>query len=152
MRGKFSFLYVGIWFDVTKCDKSPYSVRIRENTDQNNSEYGHILCSGYHYFPWQSKYFNLKTNCHIKPKFFVKTKLRDNLLHAKYLISVHVALTLKLFHYFQLKDFAQYQTCCSRQQIFFKIGVLKNFAIFTEKHLCWSLFLIKADSNTGILL
>ena len=100
MRGKFSFLYVGIWFDVTKCDKSPYSVRIRENTDQNNSEYGHILCSGYHYFPWQSKYFNLKTNCHIKPKFFVKTKLRDNLLHAKYLISVHVALTLKLFHYF----------------------------------------------------
>ena len=100
MRGKFSFLYVGIWFDVTKCDKSPYSVRIRENTDQNNSEYGHILCSGYHYFPWQSKYFNLKTNCHIKPKFFVKTKLRDNLLHAKYLISVHVTLTLKLFHYF----------------------------------------------------
>ena len=100
MRGKFSFLYVGIWFDVTKCDKSPYSVRIWENTDQNNSEYGHILCSGYHYFPWQSKYFNLKTNCHIKPKFFVKTKLRDNLLHAKYLISVHVALTLKLFHYF----------------------------------------------------
>ena len=30
----------------------------------------------------------------------------------------------------------------SRWQMFFKIGVLKNFAIFTEKHLCWSLFLI----------
>ena len=26
--------------------------------------------------------------------------------------------------------------------MFFKIGVLKIFAIFTEKHLCWSLFLI----------
>ena len=25
----------------------------------------------------------------------------------------------------------------------FRIGVLKNFAIFTGKHLCWSLFLIK---------
>ena len=24
---------------------SPYSVRIRENTDQNNSEYGHFLIS-----------------------------------------------------------------------------------------------------------
>ena len=24
---------------------SPYSVRMRENTDQNNSEYGHFLCS-----------------------------------------------------------------------------------------------------------
>ena len=24
---------------------SPYSVRMRENADQNNSEYGHFLCS-----------------------------------------------------------------------------------------------------------
>ena len=28
-----------------------------------------------------------------------------------------------------------------RLQMFFKIGVLKNFAIPTGKHLCWSLFL-----------
>ena len=48
-----------------------------------------------------------------------------------------------------------------RLQMFFKIGIFKNFAIFTGKHLCWSLFLIKAfrpvillkrDSNTGIFL
>ena len=43
------------------------------------------------------------------------------------------------------------------------IGVLKNFAIFTEKHLCCSLFLIKLlvrrpatllkrDSNTSVFL
>ena len=31
----------------------------------------------------------------------------------------------------------------SRWQMFFKIGALKNFAIFTGKHLCWTLFLIK---------
>ena len=31
----------------------------------------------------------------------------------------------------------------SRSQIFFKIGVIKNFINFTGKHLCWSLFLIK---------
>ena len=31
----------------------------------------------------------------------------------------------------------------SRSQMFFKIGVLKNFAIFIGKHLQWSLFLIK---------
>ena len=30
-----------------------------------------------------------------------------------------------------------------RSQMFFKIGVLKNCSIFKEKHLCWSLFLIK---------
>ena len=35
----------------------------------------------------------------------------------------------------------------SRSQMFFKIGVLKNFAIFTEKHLCWSLFLIKLQAS-----
>ena len=28
-------------------------------------------------------------------------------------------------------------------QVFFKIGVLKNFRNFTGKHPCWSLFLIK---------
>ena len=30
--------------------------------------------------------------------------------------------------------------------MFFKKGVLKNFAVFTEKHLCWSLFLIKLQA------
>ena len=48
-----------------------------------------------------------------------------------------------------------------RLQMLFKIGVLKHFANFTEKHLRWSLFLIKfhvqrpaallkRDSNTGV--
>ena len=32
-------------------------------------------------------------------------------------------------------------------QMFFKIGVLKNFANFTVKHLCWSLFLIKLQAK-----
>ena len=31
----------------------------------------------------------------------------------------------------------------SSSQMFFKIGALKNFAIFTGKYLCWSLFLTK---------
>ena len=31
--------------------------------------------------------------------------------------------------------------------MFFKIGVFKNFAIFTGKHLCWSLFLICCPVN-----
>ena len=36
----------------------------------------------------------------------------------------------------------------SRWQMFFKIGVLKNFANFTGKHLRWSLFLIKLEAQT----
>ena len=49
----------------------------------------------------------------------------------------------------------------SRSQMFFKIGILKNFAIITGKHLCWSVFsielqtwrsaaLLNRDSNTGV--
>ena len=44
----------------------------------------------------------------------------------------------------------------SRSQMFFKIVFLKDFIIFTGKHLCWSLSLIKLlawrDSNTGVFL
>ena len=51
----------------------------------------------------------------------------------------------------------------SRSQMFFKIGILKHFANFTGKHLCWSFFLmklqalrpanlLKTDSNTDVLL
>ena len=37
--------------------------------------------------------------------------------------------------------------------MFFKIGILKNFAIFTGKNLCWSIFLIKLQvSNPETLL
>ena len=62
-----------------------------------------------------------------------------------------------------LEPWDSYKMRSSRSQKFFKIGVLKNFAIFTGKHLCWSLFLIKLqvwnpvtslkrDSNTVVFL
>ena len=55
----------------------------------------------------------------------------------------------------------------SHTGMFFKTVVIRNFAIFTEKHLCWNLFFIKLqtlrpatlfqpfpkrDFNTGVLL
>ena len=40
----------------------------------------------------------------------------------------------------------------SRSQIFFKIDVLKNFASFTGKYLCWSLFLNKAAGPPSLFL
>ena len=39
-----------------------------------------------------------------------------------------------------------YTHTSSRLQMFFTIGVLINFAIFTGTHLCWSLFLIKLQA------
>ena len=49
---------------------------------------------------------------------------------------------------------------CSCSQMFFKTEVFKKFAIFTGKHLCWSLLstklqtwaTLKRDSNTGVFL
>ena len=41
----------------------------------------------------------------------------------------------------------------SRSQMFFKIGVLKNFAVFIGKHLCWSLFFNRvADFRPATIL
>ena len=39
-----------------------------------------------------------------------------------------------------------------RSQMFFKIGVLKNSANFTGKHLCWSFFLIKLQAQRPVTL
>ena len=38
-----------------------------------------------------------------------------------------------------------FHQCVQKQtpEVFYKKAVLKNFVIFTEKHLCWTLFLIK---------
>ena len=43
------------------------------------------------YLSWRNTYPNLKATCHIKLKFFVWTKLLENLLLPKYLISVTAA-------------------------------------------------------------
>ena len=57
---------------------------------------------------------------------------------------------------FQEIFFIIFRSSC--MQMFFKTGFARNFAIFTGKHLCWSLFLIKEnfistfsqrDFNTG---
>ena len=44
------------------------------------------------------------------------------------------------------KTFHRITIRISRSQMFFKIGILKNFANFKRKHLCWSLFLIKLQT------
>ena len=71
-----------------------------------------------------------------------------------------VSLASKRAGFKFLKVFLQKQ---SFAQMFFEIGILKNFPILTGKHLCWSLFLImlqvcrpaallKTDSNTDVFL
>ena len=57
--------------------------------------------------------------------WFWKSLSRNKVLNHHFLKSLHVT---------------------SRTQMFFKIGVLRNVAIFTGKHLCWSHFLIKLQA------
>ena len=45
-----------------------------------------------------------------------------------------------IFSFFKKKFFDILNYRNSRSQMFFKVGVLKNFAIFIGKRLCWSLF------------
>ena len=48
---------------------------------------------------------------------------------------------LKLLINFNFSQFHERIFRSSRTQMFFKTGVLKRFANFAGKHLCWSLFL-----------
>ena len=48
---------------------------------------------------------------------------------------------LKLLINFTFSQFHEYIFRSSRTQMFFKIGVLKRFANFAGKYLCWNLFL-----------
>ena len=54
-------------------------------------------------------------------------------------------------HWDWVEKSVAYKRACifrsSRPQMFFKINVFKNSAIFTGKHLCWSLFLIKLQAQ-----
>ena len=56
-----------------------------------------------------------------------------------------VAFSIEISHLFNMKCNTGLSRS-SRSQMFFKIDLLKNFAIFVGKLLCWSLFLIKLQA------
>ena len=61
-------------------------------------------------------------------------------------VSLHCILFFFLVWALRLNGGAGQTYRSSRPEVFCKKGVLKNFAIFTGKHLCWSLFLIKLQA------
>ena len=80
-----------------------------------------------------------------------------------FLICLKMCLVCESFVHSCHNHFACTTCRGSRLQTFFKIGVLKNFVNFAEKHLCWSLFLnklqawkpttlLKTASNTDVSL
>ena len=50
----------------------------------------------------------------------------------------------------KIKNFFDFRS--SRQMCFVEKGAIKNFPNFTEKHLCWGLFLIKVKTFSAMQL
>ena len=75
----------------------------------------------------------------ITPTNLLKENLTYSSIFKAYFMKIFAAAKASLV-------FIKNRRRSSRSQMFFKIGVLKNFAIFTGKHLRWSLFLIKLQA------
>ena len=73
----------------------------------------------------------------LNPEEHLQTAV-SKILTVKFDFLKTTGLTL-MFSWEVFKNFSR----SSRWQMFFKISVLKTFATFTGKHLCWSLCLIK---------
>ena len=120
----------------------------------------------YQLFRWNKKKFSLFLKCFELPKivsdcecaFKAGINYRIHLNASKSLywkqskwdqqkISVYIFIEIKFAVFLRLliENLNQEATISrsSRWQMFFKIRVLDNFAIFTGKHMCWSIFLIK---------
>ena len=66
-------------------------------------------------------------------------KILKNTLVSKFQTCAYMG---KFFYYFNCLYNDQKQS----PDVFYKKAFLKKFAIFTEKHLCWSFFLIKLQA------
>ena len=75
---------VWLWL-VYKFTENFYPLTTFLRVHSNSKEVSHLS--------WQNTYHNLKTTCHIQLKLFLWTKLLENLLLAKYLISVTLPLS-----------------------------------------------------------
>ena len=78
--------------------------------------------------PWQNMLHN-KTIPH--SKIYDTKRFKRILKFKNYPLSANLSLRC----WFSVPEWQIH----SRSQMFFKIGVLKNFAMFTGKHLCWPL-------------
>ena len=101
------------------------------------------------YLPWQKKYPNLKTTCHVNPKCFLWTKLPKNLLLAKYLIysglslSRLLSLSLSNFSLFRTKSSVPWTFVYSLSYFYLSIlnFCISNFSLSRTKILVpWDYF------------
>ena len=94
----------------------------------------------------------------------IKLNLKINLQRFHWVLNTNPIIVSEyacFFYYYFRFESIKFRS--SHSQMSFKIDVLKNFAIFTGKHMCWILFLtkfqacksanlLKRDSNTDVFL
>ena len=72
------------------------------------------------------------------------------MLNDRYNTFFKIILSYLILHYFSFLLRQHWQEKNQKQkqpsEVFIENAALKNFGIFTEKHLCWSLFLIKMQA------
>ena len=78
----------------------------------------------------------------LSSSIFFTSLMTTVLVHLLMKYVFHSKLRMIIFHD-QKKKTLSLNFKSSLSQIFFKIDVLKKFAIFTGKHMCWIYFLIK---------
>ena len=94
--------------------------------------------------------------------YFCKSFILDVSLGSEYVSHYRIWIRL-CFHYYYIFHFESTKFRSSHLQMSFKIDAFKNFTIFTGKHLCWSVFviklpdckpvnLLKRDFNTSVFL
>ena len=121
----------------------------------------------FHSSLWCLKGFTKALNAFIKPlqapQGSMKIKIWVNFLTSSEIGTGKVNTPLQLLTWTRLRPMLSLRKHKQLPAVLFKKSVLKNFATFTEKHLYWSLFLIKLqawrpaillkrDSNTGLFL
>ena len=94
---------------------SQYSVRMRENTDQKNSEYGHFSCHVIN-----------SISCEKLAKYLVE-------LYSEPSQTSKIEFFVKTGNGFSLQK--------QPQEVFYEKGIFNNLTKFTGKHLHQSLFL-----------
>ena len=86
--------------------------------------------------------FSCKFAAYFQTTFPKNTPVRLLLWFLLY-IKVHKLSSIRLVRMFCIFSYIKKQPL----EVFYKKGVLNNFANFTGKHLCWSLFLIKLHAS-----
>ena len=88
-----------------------------------------------------------KKNCRPRPRSILLKRSPLQIFYQKFIRTAILSKSLRAGVAVYLEDLQK-----QPPQVFYKKAVLKNFALFTGKNLCWSLILLKTFRPTILLI